>query len=291
MSPAPPDPTSPVRTDPVSTGPAGADPAGAGPVGADVLPPGTYRPLSDAVPVPAPGGEDLPAVVSRTTTEALALLTASSSAGARRQQPPGVSRVRAEVTPGPRPRLLPGEPAGSHLRVTAVRAHRQGWNDVDVAMVLTPQASSASTRIEFTAQLPGASPHPLWDPGSPAWRTAFAEALGRDPEFARLTAHHDGSIGWEIGGRPVHVRVHRGTLLEVVPRTVHGADFTLAMSAPEFTALMSSPREDFMERSMLGRFTSVGSGYEYLRSTGALTRMVTVARHLALESGWERTPA
>lgn len=123
-------------------------------------------------------------------------------------------------------------------------------------------------------------------PGSSGWNTELEARLREDESFARLIETYDGTIGASIGGRPVHIRCYRGQVLEVVTRSVRGADFVLDIPGEVFIDLMSTGDNTFMESAMLGKMRSTGSGYEYLRMTTALVRIIDHARAIAGTSGW-----
>jgi hypothetical protein len=123
-------------------------------------------------------------------------------------------------------------------------------------------------------------------PGSRPWAALLHERLGADEEFAQLIETYDGTIGLRIGGREVHIRCYRGQVLEVAPRSIRGADFIVDISGAEFVALMTGPANAFMESAMQRRLSSSGSGYEYLRMTTALIRIIDVCRGIAADDGW-----
>ena len=75
-------------------------------------------------------------------------------------------------------------------------------------------------------------------------------------------------------------------MLETVPRSIRGADFLVDISGAEFVALMTAESNTFMESAMQRRISSSGSGYEYLRMTTALIRIIDVCRALAADAGW-----
>ncbi|MGO2861304.1 MAG: hypothetical protein ACTIC1_09120 [Brevibacterium sp.] len=123
-------------------------------------------------------------------------------------------------------------------------------------------------------------------PGSTAWNAELLTGLRADPDFLRLIETYDGTIGLSIGGRPVHIRCYREQVLEVVPRAVQGADFELAIPGEVFIDLVTSQSNSFMEFAMLGTMKSTGSGYEYLRMTSALVRIIDHARAIAGAAGY-----
>lgn len=128
-------------------------------------------------------------------------------------------------------------------------------------------------------------------PGTAPWGALLWERLRVDTAFTDLIETYDGTIGLRIGGRELHIRCYRGQVLEVVPRSITGADFVVDISGAEFVALMTAETNAFMESAMMRRLSSAGSGYEYLRMTTALVRIIDLARGLAAEDGWARAAA
>ncbi|GAA1869672.1 hypothetical protein [Brevibacterium marinum] len=169
--------------------------------------------------------------------------------------------------------VLPGR--GTTLR-TEVTAHLAGGG-VDGSVLRFAFASEP----DDSATVSG-----LLCPAGKEWNAELRTRLSADEEFARLIETYDGTIGLSIGARPVHIRCYRGQVLEVVSRAVKGADFVLDIPGEVFIDLMTSQQNTFMETAMLGRMKSSGSGYEYLRMTSALIRIVDHARGLAAAAGY-----
>lgn len=164
---------------------------------------------------------------------------------------------------------------GPTLRTEVTAFVRNGAGDVSVL------------RLAFTSDAEDAvTVSGLLCPGSREWNTELHTRLSVDTEFARLVETYDGTIGLSLGGRPVHIRCYRGQVLEVVSRAVKGADFVLDIPGEVFIDLLTSQENTFMESAMLGRMKSSGSGYEYLRMTSALIRIVDHARALAAAAGY-----
>ena len=67
---------------------------------------------------------------------------------------------------------------------------------------------------------------------------------------------------------------------------VLGADFVLSIPGDEFIALVQADHNTFMEAAMLRRVSSTGSGYEYLRMTNALVRIIDICRDIAVDAGY-----
>ena len=197
--------------------------------------------------------------------------------------------------------LVPGAdvPAGTSVTVqaeatvTALLPSRAG-TVAEVAVTLTESPSAEVPTdlarrvgtVELSLLTALTEPSAAAGPGSRPWATLLDERLRSDEEFAQLIETYDGTIGLRIAGREVHIRCYRGQVLEVAPRSIRGADFIVDMSGAEFVALMTGPANTFMESAMQRRLSSSGSGYEYLRMTTALIRIIDVCRAIAADDGW-----
>lgn len=172
--------------------------------------------------------------------------------------------------------------------VTAVAPGRGTTLSTEVTAILSSDAGAVATlRLAFAAEAEDtATLSGLLCPGSRDWKAELHTRLNADTEFARLIETYDGTIGLSIGGRPVHLRCYRGQILEVAARSIRGADFVLDIPGEVFINLLTSKENTFMETAMLGRMKSSGSGYEYLRMTSALIRIVDHARGLAAAAGY-----
>lgn len=172
--------------------------------------------------------------------------------------------------------------------VTAVLGERDSRVRTEVTAFLNGDAGVAAVlRLAFTgAEAVDRSVSGLLCPGSREWNAELHRRLSEDESFARLVESYDGTVGISIGGRPVHIRCYRGQVLEVVARAVKGADFVLDIPGEVFIDLMSSNDNSFMETAMMGKMRSSGSGYEYLRMTSALIRIIDNARALAGTAGY-----
>jgi hypothetical protein len=177
--------------------------------------------------------------------------------------------------------------------VTALLPSRAGTlAEVAVTLTASPSAEVSAdlarrvgtVGLSLLTDLP--EPSAAAGPGSRPWAALLHERLGADEEFAQLIETYDGTIGLRIGGREVHIRCYRGQVLEVAPRSIRGADFIVDISGAEFVALMTGPANAFMESAMQRRLSSSGSGYEYLRMTTALIRIIDVCRGIAADDGW-----
>lgn len=172
--------------------------------------------------------------------------------------------------------------------VTAVAPGRGATLSTEVTAILGSDSGDVATlRLSLAAEAEDAATvSGLLCPGSKDWNAELHTRLNADTEFARLIETYDGTIGLSIGGRPVHLRCYRGQILEVAARSIRGADFVLDIPGEVFIDLLTSKDNTFMETAMLGRMTSSGSGYEYLRMTSALVRIVDHARGLAAAAGY-----
>lgn len=177
--------------------------------------------------------------------------------------------------------------------VTALLETRAGTvAEVTVTLTSTPSSEVPTAQAEVVGTLELSVltdlPRPTAGaaPGSRPWGALLQERLRGDAAFADLIETYDGTIGLRIGGRELHIRCYRGEVLEVAPRSIRGADFVVDISGAEFLALMTGETNTFMESAMMRRLSSAGSGYEYLRMTTALIRIIDVARSLAAEDGW-----
>jgi acyl dehydratase len=171
------------------------------------------------------------------------------------------------------------------LEVTIVRCRRTTRGDRGVVtrhLRLATDAGDTAQEGTTSALLAarGAGPDPVGRAfGTPAWAEALCARL--DDAFAADLATWDGTIGLRADDEEVHVRLYRGRVLEVVPRTPRGATFVLGADAMTWLELVEAPDNPFMRLAMSGRFTATGDGYEYLRLTSALHRLAAAAREVA----------
>lgn len=122
---------------------------------------------------------------------------------------------------------------------------------------------------------------PELDFGSIAWGNLLSDRLEDDATFTSALATWDGTIGLRCGDREVHLRIYRGTVVDVTRRTPHGATFTFVAPPHTWVDLMLSESNDFVRRAIRGEFSSTGDGYEYLRLTRPLDTIIGHARALA----------
>lgn len=178
----------------------------------------------------------------------------------------------------PRVTALVATPAGTRVEVTARILPSTALPPAD------PEPAVAELRLALLTDLP--APDSLHCPGSKGWIAELGDRLRADEEFSRLIETYDGTIGLSIGGREVHLRCYRGSLIEASARSILGADFVLTIPGAEFIALVQADHNTFMEAAMMRRMSSSGSGYEYLRMTSALVRIVDVCREIAVAAGY-----
>ena len=242
---------------------------------------------------PAPG--TLLTTIAVTSEDGPLGLAARATAEAVRPFPgsPRVTGAHLTMAPGTDVPAGTSVTAQAEARVTALLPARAG-TVAEVAVTLTAEPSSqlstADARVLGTLDLTVATdlPEPAAGlaPGSRPWAALLHARLQADAPFAELIETYDGTIGLRIGGREVHIRCYRGQVLETVPRSILGADFLVDISGAEFVALMTAESNTFMESAMQRRLSSTGSGYEYLRMTTALIRIIDVCRALTADAGW-----
>ncbi|GAB2740185.1 hypothetical protein [Nocardioides pakistanensis] len=122
------------------------------------------------------------------------------------------------------------------------------------------------------------------DVGTRAWGAALAELLSSDDRFVSAVQAWDGTLGLRGGRHEIQLRIYRGRIIEVAPRTAHGATFTFGATDRVWADLLTAPDARFGARLMSGEFEVSGDPYEYLRLTKALELLVDNARTLATES-------
>lgn len=256
-------------------------------------------PSLNTLPGVAPG--TLLATIAVTTESGTLGLADEATAAALHPLAAGSGDVRAaRITLSPGASVSSGAPttAQAEAVVTALLDTREGTiAEVSVTLTSAPTADvpTASAEVLGTVELSVLTdlptPQPGTAPGSREWAGLLQEKLTADQEFAELIETYDGTIGLRIGGREVHIRCYRGRVLEVSPRSIRGADFVIDISGAEFVSLMTAESNTFMESAMLRRLSSSGSGYEYLRMTTALIRVIDLCRTLAAEAGWGHAAA
>lgn len=121
------------------------------------------------------------------------------------------------------------------------------------------------------------------DFATPGWGQEVAGRLANNEGFTVATSTFDGVIGFAAGSQAVQLRVYRSRVLECVRWTPTGPTFTVAGDELAWLELVEAPRNDYVARAMLGRFTAVGNTYEYLRMTKAVVGAWDVIRKLAGE--------
>ena len=173
------------------------------------------------------------------------------------------------------------------LELTVVRTRRTRRGDRGVVtrhMALVDGdgqvVQDGTTAVLLLAR--GAGPDPVDRAfGTQGWGEALAARLAGDERFAAALATWDGTVGLRAGDSEVHLRIYRGSVLEVSTRAALGATFTLEADERTWLELVTAPVNDFTRRSMRGEFSVRGNAYEYLRLTKPLNLVVDAARALA----------
>lgn len=169
-------------------------------------------------------------------------------------------------------RRVPAEEAGSvqwHADVRDAGGRTVQEGTITVLLPARPGSDGSADRVEraFCTR---------------PWGEALARELADDPAFGSATATWDGAIGLRSGGSSVQLRIYRGEVIEVAPRTPLGATFTLEAAEHVWTDLLTGPSNDFFRRAMSGNsFTVTGDAYEYLRMSRAVMALIDAARRLA----------
>ncbi|MEE2058679.1 hypothetical protein [Rhodococcus artemisiae] len=124
-------------------------------------------------------------------------------------------------------------------------------------------------------------PAPELDFCSIEWGNLLSDSLEDDRGFTSSLSTWDGTIGLRCGDRELHLRIYKGTIVDVTRRVPHGATFTFVAPAHTWVDLVLSDTDDFMRRAISGEFSSSGDGYEYLRLTKPLNTIIAHARLIA----------
>lgn len=180
--------------------------------------------------------------------------------------------------------VVAGQRARHDLTITRVRPGAGGGSLLSASVSLRAEDGTVLEQgsCEFSSpEAPGAEAAGRYQFGTVEWGKALVPYLARNEQFTAAIASYDGTIGLAAGAGEVHFRLYKGTVLEVVRRAVHGADFTLEADDSIWVELILGGRNDFMDRAMKGQFRTRGSGYEYLRMTKALVCIIDAAREAA----------
>jgi hypothetical protein len=113
------------------------------------------------------------------------------------------------------------------------------------------------------------------------WGNLLSDSLEDDRGFTSSLSTWDGTIGLRCSDRELHLRIYKGSIIDVTRRTPHGATFTFVAPAHTWVDLVLSDTDDFMRRAISGEFSSTGDGYEYLRLTKPLNTIIAHARLIA----------
>jgi hypothetical protein len=182
--------------------------------------------------------------------------------------------------------LQPGERVRLHSSVVRLEARADAgsgdvtrWDELRNSEDETVHAGTSTLRVH--AQDIGAH-RTHRDVGTRSWAAALAEILGADAAFTSAVETWDGTLGVRGGRHEIQLRIYRGRIIEVTPRSPHGATFTFGASDRIWTEVLTEPYTSFGSRLMRGDFEVSGNPYEYLRLTKALELLVANARKLAV---------
>lgn len=169
------------------------------------------------------------------------------------------------------------------LTIVRCRRTRGGGRGIVTRLMRLVDDDGATLQEGTTAALVaarGEGPDPVGRAfGTVAWARAVVEAL--PPAVGEALETWDGTVGLRCDDDEVQLRIYRGAVIDVGTRAPHGATFTLGADAATWLELVEGPDNPFMRLAMTGRFTVSGDGYEYLRLTAALNRLVDAVREVA----------
>lgn len=140
------------------------------------------------------------------------------------------------------------------------------------------QSGEASTLIVAD---PGRQHDARRDVGTLAWARLLADELSRDEAFASAVAAWDGTMGLRSGPDEVHLRIYRGTIIEVTRRAPLGPTFVLGASRRVWADILTGPETELVARQLRGDFQTSGDPHEYLRLTKAIALLIDAARRLS----------
>lgn len=172
-------------------------------------------------------------------------------------------------------------------RTVITRVHRAADTQVARTVEITDTAGQAVAHGEQLWSWPvDADSSPHTDFCTSQWGALLRDSLNEDLEFTAPLSTWDGSIGLrcnDIGSstREIHLRIYRGSVIDVAPRTPAGATFTFVASAQQWCDIALGPTNDFMRRAISGDFSSAGNGYEYVRLTRPLSVIMSHVKSLA----------
>jgi acyl dehydratase len=138
-----------------------------------------------------------------------------------------------------------------------------------------------SSTVAVKAHRSDARDDPAWSlPLSPEWARSLVTHLEDDVKFHDSTQLFDGTIGLTSGDAECQLRIYKGQVLEVAPRTPRGASFTLHADPATWCELLASPRNELVARTHRGELATSGDAYAYLQLTKALHILVDAGRSL-----------
>jgi hypothetical protein len=121
------------------------------------------------------------------------------------------------------------------------------------------------------------------DFGGLDWGRALVSELATT-EFESATRTFDGSIGLQAGETRVQFRVYKGRCIDVSRSTPNGPTFTVRGAEIDWVELAFAPRNDFIAKTMVDRFTADGDVFQYLRMNRAINLIWDAIRSLASEA-------
>ncbi|MFF9203978.1 hypothetical protein ACF1AE_19595 [Streptomyces sp. NPDC014986] len=192
-------------------------------------------------------------------------------AGVRWEQGPraGAAGVRAE---GVLTRWKPARKRGSGRLHQDVRLLDAGGQVVESAFVVWDVPAGTDVRDDESAS------RVAWDVGSVAWGRHLAAALADNEAFASAVQTFDGSVGIRAGEEQVEFRIYRGSVVEVAKKSLEGPTFTVGGSERAWIDLLSSTKNDFVNRTQNNHFRSTGNNFQYLRIFKAIMLMIDEAQ-------------
>jgi hypothetical protein len=188
---------------------------------------------------------------------------------------------------------LPAEPSGRvHLVGTVTRCGPGGPRGSgrivqDLRLVDAAGTELQRGRVQWhvpSVSVPDDPARTAFSFGSVEWGKRVGARLSANAAFRSTTTPFDGAIGFSSGTDEVSFRIYRGEVIEVARKAVSGPTFTI--DAPELTwlALLTSPTNDFVRRTMTGAFKVRGDGFQYVRMIKAIMLILDEARAEAAEA-------
>jgi hypothetical protein len=181
-------------------------------------------------------------------------------------------------------RAEPGEPVRLTATTTRCRTTESGGTVHRHLALARPDGTGlgqGSVAFRFSGTGDPVPQHIRTDFCTVAWARELLPLLENNAEFTASTTPMDGVIGLAAGDESIQLRVYKGRIMDVGRSTPSGPTFTLSGSELAWTELVTAPRNDFIPRTMSGRFTASGNKHEYLRFTKAIVAFWDCVRELA----------